>query len=54
MVDKKIEITMDEYNELVKDRNRLRALEGAGVDNWEGYDVAMEYYYSQYENDGED
>lgn len=29
------------YNDLVRDSNRLAALEAVGVDNWEGYDHAM-------------
>lgn len=29
------------YNELVEAELKLRALEDAGVDNWEGYDEAM-------------
>jgi hypothetical protein len=37
-----MEISQDEYESLLKDRDKLRALEGAGVDNWEGYDIAME------------
>ena len=37
-----IEISKDEYNNLIADRDKLRALEAAGVDNWEGYDIAME------------
>jgi hypothetical protein len=27
---------------LIEDRDKLRALENAGVDNWDGYDFAME------------
>lgn len=30
------------YESLLEDRDKLCALEGAGVDNWEGYDDAME------------
>ena len=37
-----MEITEHEYESLLQDRMKLRALEGAGVDNWEGYDIAME------------
>ncbi len=43
-----VQITKEEYEELLACRRRLWALEGAGVDNWEGYDFAIE----QLENDG--
>jgi len=36
-----IEITKAEYEELIACRNKLWALEGAGVDNWDGFDYAM-------------
>jgi len=39
-----VEITKEEYESLLEDRNWLRALESAGVDNWEGYDIAKDYY----------
>jgi len=35
-------IAPDRYEELVEAEARLQALEAAGVDNWEGYDEAME------------
>lgn len=31
-----------EYATLLASQEKLYALEGAGVDNWEGYDFAME------------
>jgi hypothetical protein len=37
-----ITITKEEYDELIYDQMKLIALEGAGVDNWEGWDDAME------------
>lgn len=37
-----IEISKDEYKQLIKDQQFLEALKGAGVDNWEGYDYALE------------
>lgn len=40
-----VEITAAEYTDLVNDSNKLRCLENAGVDNWEGYDFAMEEFY---------
>ena len=39
----KIEITEEEYESLLADQRKLFALEGAGVDNWEGYGDAMQY-----------
>ena len=43
-----ITLTLKEYNELFGDSMRLRYLEGAGVDNWEGYEFA----YEQWVEDG--
>jgi lactate dehydrogenase-like 2-hydroxyacid dehydrogenase len=37
-----ITITKKEYDKLLHDQMKLIALEGAGVDNWDGYDDAME------------
>jgi len=37
-----ITISKKEYEELLKDQKLLQALQGAGVDNWEGYDYAIE------------
>lgn len=34
-------LTHQEYQQLLRDQNRLNALEAAGVDNWEGYSNAM-------------
>jgi len=36
-----VTITVDEYERLLEDSRILLALQGAGVDNWEGYDYAM-------------
>lgn len=41
-MDEMITITKKEYVGLIEDSRKLAALEGAGVDNWEGYDYAME------------
>lgn len=38
----KIEIEQEEYDKLVADQKILRALEGGGVNSWEGYEWAME------------
>lgn len=42
MTDETVTISKKEYESLVEDRKWLQALEGAGVDNWEGYDYACE------------
>ena len=44
-----VTITKKEYESLLDDRNWRNAVEGAGVDNWSGFDYAMEDY-----NRGED
>lgn len=42
MKEEMVTITKKEYDELVKNSNELNALESCGVDNWDGYDIAME------------
>ena len=37
-----IEISVAEYKDLLEKEDKLERLEGAGVDNWSGYDDAME------------
>ena len=37
-----ITISKKEYEELLEDQKLLLCLQGAGVDNWSGYDDAME------------
>jgi hypothetical protein len=39
-----VTITKKEYEELKEDANLYRALQAAGVDNWEGWDFAMELF----------
>ena len=39
-----VAITVDEWKRLQEESYKLAALEGAGVDNWEGYDEAMSLY----------
>ena len=39
-----ITITKKEYESLLEDRKWLECLEGAGVDNWQGYDYAKELF----------
>lgn len=40
-----VTISQGEYRELKDDQNFLRALQAAGVDNWEGYDEAVEAFH---------
>ena len=42
--DETVVISRKLYVELMHDQNMLRALENAGVDNWEGYDEALSMY----------
>lgn len=35
-------IKVVDYESLIEDRRILHALQNAGVDNWEGYEIAME------------
>lgn len=44
MNEETVTISKEEYESLLQDRKWLEALEGAGVDNWEGYDYAREIY----------
>lgn len=37
-----VTIPLSEYSELLVDRKWLRCLEAAGVDNWDGYDIAQD------------
>jgi len=39
-----VTISKKTYDDLIDDQLKLLALEGAGVDNWQGYDDAMEAY----------
>ena len=41
-----VTIPRDEYNRLLDDARWRACVEGAGVDNWDGFDWAMEEYYS--------
>lgn len=42
--DKKISISEKEYDSLLKDSILLNCLQMMGVDNWDGYDEAIEQY----------
>ena len=37
-----MEISKQEYDRLVESQEILNALEAAGVNNWEGYELAIE------------
>lgn len=53
-MDKKIEtvtISKEEYDSLVEDSLFLECLQGAGVDNWQGYDDAIEMMEEREAND---
>ena len=43
---KTITISEEEYNDLLDDAEFLSALRMAGVDNWDGYDEAIDIYQS--------
>jgi hypothetical protein len=42
--DKKISISEEEYEALLNDSILLNCLQMMGVDNWDGYDDAIEQY----------
>ena len=43
-IEEMVTIPKKEYERLLKDSRKLKALENGGVDNWPGYDYAMELY----------
>jgi hypothetical protein len=47
-----VTISKKEYDALVNDQRKLDALEACGVDNWQGWDEAMDMYHSQDNEDG--
>ncbi len=42
--DERVLITRNEYRELLRSDAKLTALEMLGVDNWQGYDDAMDLF----------
>jgi hypothetical protein len=42
-----VTIPKTEYESLLDDARWRNCVEGAGVDNWEGYSYAMEEYYDE-------
>lgn len=43
-----VTVTRKEYESLLENSEILSSLECAGVDNWEGYDLAMEEFHSNH------
>jgi hypothetical protein len=41
---REIKITVEEYDRLLKSELKLECLENQGVDNWDGFDDAMNEY----------
>ena len=46
-----ITIPITEYESLIKDAFFLQCLESGGVDNWEGYEEAIEILNKEYPED---
>jgi hypothetical protein len=46
-------ISKEEYESLLEDSDMLLALQGAGVDNWGGYDEAMQLF-NEMKEEGEE
>lgn len=44
-----VTISRDEYDELLSDQAFLNCLRNAGVDNWDGFDFAVEEFQDTYE-----
>lgn len=40
-----IVISKEDHDQLVEDQMFLQCLQGAGVDNWDGYELAQEMAY---------
>ena len=51
MTDETITIRKIDYEELLSDQRLLRALEAAGVDNWQGFDEAVKMLHNATEKD---
>lgn len=46
-----VTITKKQYESLLQDRKWRTCVEAAGVDNWQGYDLAMTYLYGSEDED---
>ena len=53
-MEEQVTISKAEYRELLNIQARLDCLEASGVDNWCGYDEAMEYYEEMINDDDDD
>jgi hypothetical protein len=49
--DTQIVIDKSEYRMLIDSDKFLSALESAGVDNWEGYSIAVQLYHGEIDED---
>lgn len=49
-----VTISKEEYDKLLEDSIFLNCLERAGVDNWDGYEVAQEYMGWNLDEDEDD
>lgn len=47
--EKKITISLEEYESLLEQVHWLQCLEAAGVNNWEGYDEAVSMFQEEQE-----
>lgn len=45
-----IVITREEYDSLKNDERKLICLENAGVNNWDGFSIAMEAFHGEDED----
>jgi len=46
-MDATVTVSVEEYTKLIQARTKLQCLENCGVDNWSGYDEAMEDYHRE-------
>jgi len=47
----RIVLSKERYEDLIEKEERLEVLENCGVDNWEGYEYAMELIYGNKEEE---
>lgn len=53
-MEQQVTISHVKYRQLLKAQAKLDCLEAAGVDNWCGYEDAMEYYSEMVGEDDDD
>lgn len=51
MEEETVTIKKSEYDDLLEDSNFLRCLRAMGVDNWEGYGIAIDHMEKESQND---